>query len=83
MNHIDNKSTMEIQELLSKYENSNDYIDLAQSTIYQFKNLIEKTINKLLAFGHYPEFNKNMLGLKTDSKRTIELITFALSFVCL
>jgi len=41
---------MEIQEVLSQLENSNDYIDLAQSTIYKFKNFIEETIQKLLEF---------------------------------
>ncbi|KPA16586.1 hypothetical protein MHK_003196 [Candidatus Magnetomorum sp. HK-1] len=82
MNHINDKSIMEIQEFLSKYENSNGYIDLAQSTIYKFKNIIVETINKLLAFAYYSEFNKNMLGLKTDNKRIIEFLTFALLFVC-
>ena len=82
MNYIDDKSIMEIQELLTKYENSNDYIDLAQSTIYRFKNLIEATISKLLVCGYYPEFNKNILDLKDDNKSIIEFITFALSFVC-
>jgi len=40
MNYTDDHSIMEIQEVLSQLENSNDYIDLAQSTIYKFKNFI-------------------------------------------
>ena len=54
MKYINIKSTMKIQELLSKYEDANGYIDLAQSTLFKFKNLIEATINKLLAFEYYP-----------------------------
>ena len=82
MNHINDKSVMDIQELLSKYENSDNYIDLAQSTIYKFKNIIEATINKILAFAYYPEFNKKLHDLKTDNMIIVEFITFALSFVC-
>ena len=73
---------MKIQELLSKYEDANGYIDLAQSTMVKFKNIIEAAINKLLAFEYYPELIKNMLCLKTDNKRITYFITFALSFTC-
>ncbi|ETR69705.1 MAG: hypothetical protein OMM_03757 [Candidatus Magnetoglobus multicellularis str. Araruama] len=82
MKYINNKSTMKIQELLSKYEDANGYIDLAQSTLFKFKNLIEATINKLLAFEYYPELIKNMLCLKTDNERITYFIKFALSFTC-
>jgi hypothetical protein len=54
MNHIDDKSVMDIQVILSETENSNSYIDLAQSSIYRFHNIIEDAITKLLAVANYP-----------------------------
>lgn len=80
MEHINEKSVMEIQELLSNHENSNGYIDLAQSTIYKFKDVIEDAITKLLAAAYYPVFNSNMLNLRTEKEKVIVFITFAMSF---
>ena len=40
MNHINDKSIMEIQKLLSEDENSYNYIDLAQSTIYIYLKML-------------------------------------------
>jgi len=81
MKHIDDKSVMDIQVILSETENSNSYIDLAQSSIYRFHNVIEDAITKLLAVAYYTEFNINLF--KTDIDIMIEFITFALAFVCI
>ena len=83
MIHIEDKSTMQVQELLSKYDNSEEYVDLAQSSIFKFKNIIISSMNKLLSIiDSYQEFKEKNLLYDSDKKRIAAFLIFARSFVC-
>ena len=79
--HIEDKSVMEVQSYLSGFGQEEIYVDLSASGIYQFKQLILETINKLLSAACYREAEK-ILQQASDYHRIKAFISFAQAFWC-